>query len=90
VLILSEFAGAAEELKCGALLVNPYDSEFVASIIRTALEMDQGDQSKRMHAMRSMIRAHDVFRWAHSFNIGPVFESTCVDLRQDAQQAAFS
>ena len=31
VLVLSEFAGAAKELKCGALLVNPYDTEGVAS-----------------------------------------------------------
>src|SRR6185369_9815208 len=38
VLVLSEFAGAAAELKCGALLVNPHDTDVVASVIRKALQ----------------------------------------------------
>ena len=69
VLILSEFAGAAEELKCGALLVNPHDTNLVASVIRDALEMSKQEQRARMDAMRSQIRSHNVFDWAHSFKI---------------------
>ena len=69
VLVLSEFAGAADELKCGALLLNPYDAESVASALRKALRMSAHEQRSRMNAMRSYIRAHDVFEWARSFKI---------------------
>jgi trehalose 6-phosphate synthase len=37
VLVLSEFAGAAQELKCGALVVNPYHIARVASVLHFAL-----------------------------------------------------
>lgn len=69
VLVLSEFAGAAEELQCGALLVNPYDTEFTASMIDQALQMSEGEQRQRMRAMRSEIECNDVFRWARSFGV---------------------
>lgn len=68
VLILSEFAGAAEELKCGALLVNPYHAELVAEVILRALRMSEAEQRMRMNALRSQIELYDVFRWARSFN----------------------
>ncbi len=63
VLILSEFAGAAEELKTGALLVNPYDVEAVASALVRGLAMERSEQRARMRQMRETIAAHDVFRW---------------------------
>jgi trehalose-6-phosphate synthase len=69
VLILSEFAGAAEELKCGALIVNPHDTDLVAAMIQKALLISESEQSTRMDAMRSYIRAHDVFRCARSFDV---------------------
>jgi trehalose 6-phosphate synthase len=69
VLILSEFAGAAEELHCGALVVNPYHTELVAALIQRALRMSEGEQCTRMNAMRSQIQAYDVFRWARSFDV---------------------
>jgi alpha,alpha-trehalose-phosphate synthase [UDP-forming] len=80
VLILSEFAGAAEELRCGALLVNPYDSETMASVLDIALQMDEGEQFTRMRSMRSRIQAHDVFRWYRSFWTGSSSESKLVAL----------
>jgi alpha,alpha-trehalose-phosphate synthase [UDP-forming] len=67
VLILSEFAGAAAELKCGALIVNAYDSEGVAEALQRAFRMSNQEQRSRMRAMRSEIRTHDVFRWAQYF-----------------------
>jgi alpha,alpha-trehalose-phosphate synthase [UDP-forming] len=67
VLILSEFAGAASELRCGAVIVNPYDIEAVASALHSALRMNAQDQHTRMAAMRDSIRRHDVFRWSRSF-----------------------
>jgi trehalose 6-phosphate synthase len=67
VLILSEFAGAAEELNSGALLVNPNDIDAVASALYIALSMDESEQELRMGAMRLAIRSNDVFEWARSF-----------------------
>ncbi|HYR87396.1 MAG TPA: trehalose-6-phosphate synthase [Terriglobia bacterium] len=67
VLVLSEFAGAAEELKCGAMLVNPHDTETVAGVLDVALSMDESEQSSRMKSMRLQIRDHDVFNWYRAF-----------------------
>jgi alpha,alpha-trehalose-phosphate synthase [UDP-forming] len=67
VLILSEFAGAAQELKCGALVVNPHHITRLASVLHFALLMDESEQTERMELMRSQIRKHDVFTWARSF-----------------------
>ena len=67
VLILSEFAGAAEELGNGALLVNPYDVHGVAEAIRRAHQMPQEERVARMRSMRRSIRRHDVFGWVDAF-----------------------
>src|SRR5206468_3295532 len=67
VLVLSEFAGAASELRNGALLVNPNDTESVAKVITRALQMSESEQCLRMELMRSQIQSHDVFRWSESF-----------------------
>jgi trehalose 6-phosphate synthase len=67
VLILSEFAGAAEQLACGALLVNPYDIEGVARAIREAHRMPREERIARMRAMRRSIRREDVFWWVDGF-----------------------
>jgi trehalose 6-phosphate synthase len=67
VLVLSEFAGAAKELKGGALLVNPYDTEGVASALYRAFRMSGREQRARMQKMRRWIQDHDVFRWCESF-----------------------
>jgi len=64
VLVLSEFAGAAAELGEHALLVNPFDVEGVAESIRRAVTMPQGEQRRRMRALRAIVREHDVHRWA--------------------------
>ena len=63
VLVLSEFAGAAVELCRGALLVNPYDFEGVASALHEALRMPEFQQKSRMQAMRRMVQGSDVYRW---------------------------
>lgn len=67
VLVLSEFAGAAEELAAGAVVVNPYDVEGVASALHLALHMEERDQRMRMQAMQAVIRTHDVYHWARRF-----------------------
>jgi trehalose 6-phosphate synthase len=67
VLVLSEFAGAAEELSNGALIVNPNNIEAVVSSLYSALIMNDLEQEQRMKLLRSTIRTHDVFHWAASF-----------------------
>jgi trehalose 6-phosphate synthase/phosphatase len=67
VLILSHFAGAAEQLKTGALLVNPYDVEEVADTILTAFLMTDVERTARMKRMRRVIREENVFWWVDSF-----------------------
>ncbi|WP_212754165.1 bifunctional alpha,alpha-trehalose-phosphate synthase (UDP-forming)/trehalose-phosphatase [Nakamurella aerolata] len=66
VLLLSEFTGAANELK-QALLVNPYDTNGVKQALRRALQMPMTEQKKRMRAMRRQVATHDVDAWARSF-----------------------
>lgn len=66
VLVLSEFAGAAEQLR-RALLVNPRDVEGMAQAMLTALRMRRGDARFRMAILRSMVRRHDVHEWADTF-----------------------
>jgi trehalose 6-phosphate synthase len=67
VLILSEFAGAAEQLGRGALLVNPYDVETTADTIYQAFHMDRTERNRRMQKLRKHLRYHDVHRWVRSF-----------------------
>ena len=67
VLILSEFAGAACQLKEGALLVNPNDIEGVGKVIRAAIEMDIGERTRRMRKLRAAVSREDVYRWARRF-----------------------
>lgn len=67
VLILSEFAGSAAQLRDEALLVNPYDIEGVSAMIYTALTLPQEERKKRMQKMRRSIKKHDIFWWIHSF-----------------------
>jgi len=66
-LILSQFAGAAEQLKAGALLVNPYDIEQMADAILKGFQMTQAERSARMKRMRHMVRKENVFWWVDSF-----------------------
>jgi trehalose 6-phosphate synthase len=67
VLILSQFAGAAEQLKTGALLVNPYDVEEVADTVLKAFRMTDAERAARMKRMRRVVREENVFRWVDSF-----------------------
>jgi trehalose 6-phosphate synthase/phosphatase len=66
VLILSEFAGAAEELT-EALLVNPYNADEIAERLRQAVEMDSAEKSVRLRAMRDKVHANNLERWSESF-----------------------
>jgi len=62
VLILSRFAGAAEELP-QALLINPYATADFAGEIRRAIEMPPAERRRRMRAMRAAVAEGNIFRW---------------------------
>jgi alpha,alpha-trehalose-phosphate synthase [UDP-forming] len=66
-LILSQFAGAAQQLRPGAMLVNPYDIEQMADTILEAFRMSQAQRSARMRRMRRVVRNENVFWWVDSF-----------------------
>jgi trehalose 6-phosphate synthase len=65
-LVLSEFAGAADELK-QAFLVNPYDIDGMKQAIIDAMQARPRDLGRRMRAMRRTVKDHDVVDWAESF-----------------------
>ncbi len=66
VLVLSRFAGAAQELD-GALLVNPYDTDDVAYAMRRALGMSVEERRERWARMIVRLRENDVFAWCDRF-----------------------
>jgi len=66
VLILSEFAGAADELRT-ALRVNPHDVDGIAEAMDRAVSMPEREVKRRMRAMRRVVGKHDVHRWAQRF-----------------------
>ena len=64
VLVLSENAGAHEELGAFALSVNPFDLEGTADAIDEALTMpDRGARCARAEGIREQVREHDVRAW---------------------------
>ena len=65
-LVLSEFAGAADELK-QAFMVNPYDINGMKATILEAAGTDRRALSRRMKAMRRTVKDHDVADWAAQF-----------------------
>ena len=65
-LVLSEFTGAAAELR-QAYLTNPHDTEDVKDAIEAALNQTPEEGRRRMRALRRQVLAHDLDRWAQSF-----------------------
>ena len=63
VLVLSELAGAAQELH-DALSINPYDIEGFADALEYAVDMPLDERQRRMRALRRVVAGRDVFRWA--------------------------
>jgi trehalose 6-phosphate synthase/phosphatase len=66
VLILSEFAGAADQMT-DALVVNPYDVDGVGDALHLALSMDGPERRRRMRRLREHVMEHNVHRWATDF-----------------------
>jgi len=89
--ILSEFAGAAEEL-FNALLVNPYDSAAVAGTLTDALALPTEEKRNRILPMRDRVMRYDARHWARSFiddlMSGPISDARTVeaDIREAREQ----
>src|SRR5690606_7453136 len=66
VLLLSEFAGAADELG-SALLVNPHDIDGMKDLILRAISMPEAEQARRMRSLRRRVLENDVEAWGQSF-----------------------
>ena len=66
VLVLSEFTGAADELR-DAVLVNPHDIEGLKTAIVKAANMPAEEQGRRMRALRQSVWNNDVSHWAAGY-----------------------
>lgn len=66
ILMLSQFTGAARELK-DAVLINPYDRDTYADRIKEALEMDPKERRARMERLRRSVQENNIYRWAIKF-----------------------
>jgi trehalose 6-phosphate synthase len=66
VLVLSRFAGAADELD-GALIVNPYDVEAVAKAMHDGLTMPLDERKERWRRMFERVSQHDIGLWRRRF-----------------------
>jgi trehalose 6-phosphate synthase len=65
-LVLSEFAGAADELD-GAFLVNPHDIDGLKRTMLAAMRVDPSEAEARMQSLRNHVITHDVNRWAQEY-----------------------
>ena len=66
VLILSRFAGAAEQMG-EALLVNPFSREELSDAIKRALTMPQAERRRKWEALMQVVRDTDVGVWRDDF-----------------------
>ncbi|MBI5161671.1 MAG: alpha,alpha-trehalose-phosphate synthase (UDP-forming) [Micrococcales bacterium] len=66
VLVLSEFAGASDELKT-ALLINPHDIGGLKQAIVQAVRMPRNERRRRMRTMRKRVSDNDVLHWSATF-----------------------
>ena len=78
VLILSRFAGAAQQLD-GAIIINPYDIQGVADALQKALNMPLAERKRRFSTLIKSVREDNVVRWRESFldRLKSVTGSTC-------------
>ena len=66
VLVLSRFAGAAEQLK-DALLINPYSMEETSEAIRTAIDMPLEERKARWERLNEVVKTANVEKWRENF-----------------------
>lgn len=63
VLVLSESAGAHQELGLHALSINAFDVEITARALHAALVMSKAEREMRSKAIQQVVAANDIARW---------------------------
>jgi trehalose-6-phosphate synthase len=63
VLVLSESAGAHEELGAHGVTINPFDVEITARALHRALQMSPAEREQRSQAIKQIVATNDVARW---------------------------
>ncbi|MBZ9667867.1 glucosylglycerol-phosphate synthase [Pseudomonas sp. LMG 31766] len=79
VLVLSEFAGAAAELK-GALLTNPHDPADLAQTCYLALNLPKSEAQARLRELFDIVCYNDIRRWGEEFLSGVQVQETSTPL----------
>ncbi|MFT5780800.1 MAG: glucosylglycerol-phosphate synthase [Pseudomonas sp.] len=87
VLVLSEFAGAAAELK-GALLTNPHDPADMVQTCYHALNMPKIEAKARLRELYDIVSYNDIRRWGDEFLAGVSSESLATPLSDSANDGA--
>jgi trehalose 6-phosphate synthase/phosphatase len=82
VLILSEFAGAAQELPT-ACVVNPYNIQQMAECLKQALELSEDEKRKKIEPMKERVLKYDARYWANSFMSDLTVKTDARDLRSN-------
>ncbi|MDE2150426.1 MAG: glucosylglycerol-phosphate synthase [Gammaproteobacteria bacterium] len=82
VLVLSEFAGAAAELK-GALLTNPHDPQDLVDNIYRGITLGRAEAEGRMRELFDVVRHYDIRRWSQGF-LDAVGAAASVNQKQTA------
>jgi alpha,alpha-trehalose-phosphate synthase [UDP-forming]/trehalose-phosphatase len=87
VLVLSKFAGAAEQMT-EALLVNPYDREGTSETIERAFSMPLAERIYRWKSLVQKVRLHDIHAWRRAFVAALSARSGGQGAHQEAQAIA--
>jgi len=74
VLILSEMAGAAQEMS-EAVIINPNNFEEIADALKQAIEMPEAEQIKRNKFLQKRLKRYNVEKWAEDF-MHALYETT--------------
>ena len=67
ILILSEFAGAAWQMRDSALIVNPYETGSIVNALHSAYHMPAEERRSRMHRLRYSVKERDIHWWSNLF-----------------------
>lgn len=93
VLILSEFAGAAAQMRRDAILVNPYDLDRVADAIWQAVQMTPTQRRTPMRRLRRIVQRQNVYWWVERFLAACGVEGSSVEpvvIRPELKMAKFA
>jgi len=66
MLVLSQFTGAARELK-DAILINPFDTEGFADALYSTVKMSERERKRRVRKMQKVVQENNIYKWAGKF-----------------------